>query len=82
MRRCVLVIAWLLGIFGSTPAVSSVERERLALQARVAAAREQINAAMQTIADRSAIGGKLTDLTQWLNWPNWGNWNNWPNYRR
>jgi len=48
---------------------------RVALEARVQAVRE----AMQASNEAAAARGDKT-LAQWFNWSNWNNWNNWPNW--
>jgi hypothetical protein len=73
IRRVIAVIgaAGLLG--AAMQAQAHVERERIALEARVAAMRD----AIQRVAPEGANDGPLA---QWFNWGNWNNWNNWPNW--
>jgi len=73
IRRVIAAIgaAGLLG--AAIQAQAHVERDRIALEARVAAVRDAIQrAAPDAPSDRP--------LAQWFNWGNWNNWNNWPNW--
>ena len=73
IRRLIVAIgaAGLLGAVAQTQA--HVERDRLALDARVEAMRDAITRA----TDGASIDGQHA---QWFNWGNWNNWNNWPNW--
>ena len=75
MRRLIVAIG-AAGLFGGAmQAQAHVERDRLALEARVETMREAIQQA--TTDDRVGAQGHLA---QWFNWGNWNNWNNWPNW--
>lgn len=64
------------GLAAPTPGTpGSVDLERQALESRVAAVREAIQAGRPN--SKVAPTGPLA---QWRNWPNWSNWSNWPNW--
>ena len=75
LRRLITLLA-AAGLLGGTlQAQAHVERERQALEARVAAVRQ----ALQD-NDSSASGDVDGQRAQWFNWGNWNNWNNWRNW--
>jgi hypothetical protein len=74
IRRLIVAVG-AAGLLGSAlQAQAQVERERLALEARVEAVRDAI---AQAAPEGAAIDG---EQAQWFNWGNWNNWNNWPNW--
>ena len=76
MRRLIVAIG-AAGLFGAAmQAQAHVERDRLALVARVETMREAIQ---QSASDDDSIDAQ-GHLAQWFNWGNWNNWNNWPNW--
>jgi hypothetical protein len=80
MLRRFLAVLSVLGLFGSPTEASTrlnVERDRIALEARVEAVRQSMRDA-GAIPDADA--GRPERMAQWWNWGNWGNWNNWPNW--
>ena len=83
LRRLIMVAA-AAGLLGAAwQAQAHVERDRLALEARVEAMREAISAASSEEADAGprAAWFNWGNWNNWNNWSNWGNWSNWPNHR-
>jgi hypothetical protein len=75
--RPLLVLVGAFGLWGATPSATAVADDRLALESRVQAVRQQIHVA-------AANQSVFPVLAQWGNWNNWGNWrnawNNWGNW--
>jgi hypothetical protein len=76
----VLALCGLVGVFGAAQANAAPLPERVALEARVAELRRQLD----TDAARRAAGAadspeRLAQAGKWNNWPNWSNWANWRN---
>jgi hypothetical protein len=69
------------GIVGlSLPAGASIAPQRIELEARVAAARQQLRDAAASRPGAPAAGDTLpARVSQWNNWPNFSNWSNWAN---
>lgn len=83
LRRLIMVAA-AAGLLGAAlQAQAHVERDRLALEARVEAMREAISAASsdEHEADPRAAWFNWGNWNNWNNWSNWGNWANWANHR-
>ena len=70
-----MAVAGLLG--AAAQAQAHVTRDRLALEARVAVLREEIQQADRSDSAQPPSGRQLA---QWFNWGNWNNWNNWRNW--
>ena len=83
LRRLIMAAA-AAGLLGAAwQAQAHVERDRLALEARVEAMREAISAAS---SDEDDVGPRAAwfnwgNWNNWNNWSNWGNWSNWANHR-
>lgn len=70
-----------LGAAGAAQATPpSVGSERAELEARVAAARAQLQEAARAADGRPYVAFTLGgQIEAWNNWPNWSNWANWAN---
>jgi hypothetical protein len=80
LSRGVLRLFGAVGIVGlSLPASAAWSPQRTELEARVAAARQQMRAGAGPSEAPIARDALLAQARQWNNWPNWSNWSNWAN---
>lgn len=66
----------------AVPVEAAVPPARVALQARIDAARHTLAAAAATpeaTAEATPAGWLVAQATNWTNWPKWSKWSNWAN---
>ena len=80
LSQGVLGLLGALGMAGlSLPAGAAWSPQRVELEARVAAARQHLQAAAGRAGGQTARDALRAQASPWNNWPNWSNWSNWAN---